>query len=69
MITAAAAAGFTAYWYFYRYKRRLTKSTADRARNPGDSRPGRHSSQIHTKLDAFPWVQPQLGGMTIAGWF
>jgi len=69
VITAAAAAGFTAYWYFYRYRQRLTNSTADRAGNPGDSPSGRQSLQISTKLDVFPWVQPQIGGMTIAGWF
>src|SRR4029079_16696754 len=41
MITAVAAAGFTAYWYFYRYRGRLTISTADVADDPGDSRPAR----------------------------
>jgi hypothetical protein len=48
--TAIAAAGFTAYWYFYRYKRRLDNSR-------------------QTKLAMVPWVQPQLGGMTVAGRF
>ena len=69
VITAVAAAGFTAYWYFYRYRGRLTISTRDAATNPGDSRPARHSWPISTKLDVVPWVQPQLGGMMIAGWF
>jgi hypothetical protein len=68
-ITAAAAAGFTAYWYFYRYRQRLTNSSADRRSNPRDSPSGRHWLQMHTKLDVVPWVQPKLGGMTIAGWF
>jgi hypothetical protein len=49
-ITAVAAAGFTAYWYFYRYKGRLDNSR-------------------QAKLDVVPWVQPQLGGMTLAGRF
>jgi len=60
VITAVAAAGFTAYWYLYRYRGRVVKSTADRTGKPGDS---------STKLDVVPWVQSQLGGMAIAGWF
>jgi PEGA domain len=68
-ITAVAAAGFTAYWYFYRYRGRLANSTEDAARDPSDSRPARHSPPISTKLDVVPWVQPQLGGMMVAGWF
>ena len=54
IVTAVAAAGFTTYWYFYRYKRRLDNSA-------GVSR--------QTKVDVVPWVQPQLGGMTVAGRF
>lgn len=60
VITAVAAAGFTAYWYFYRYRERLVNSTADRTGKPGDSSP---------KLDVVPWVQSQLGGMAVAGSF
>lgn len=60
VITAVAAAGFTAYWYLYRYRGRLVNSTADRTGKPGDS---------STKLDVVPWVQSQVGGMAIAGWF
>jgi hypothetical protein len=59
-ITAIAAAGFTAYWYFYRYRGPLVNSTADRTDKPRDS---------STKLDVVPWVQSQLGGIAIAGWF
>jgi hypothetical protein len=50
IVTAVAAAGFTAYWYFYRYKRH-------------------HDNSRQSKLDVVPWVQPQLGGMTVAGRF
>jgi hypothetical protein len=47
----------------------LANSTKDAAREPSDSRPARRSPPISTKLDVVPWVQPQLGGMMIAGWF
>ncbi len=58
--TAAVAAGFTAYWYVYKYKRFLQKSEE------------RHVASLtnsETKIDVVPWVQPQSSGVMIAGWF
>jgi len=55
--TAVVAAGVTAYWYFYKYKRFPKKSEE------------RHPPQVETKLDVIPWVQSRSGGVTIAGWF
>ncbi len=58
--TAVVAAGFTAYWYFYKYKRLLHKFEE------------RHVASItnsETKIDVVPWVQPQSSGVMIAGWF
>lgn len=59
--TAAVAAGFTAYWYIYKYRRSPRKSEE------------RHVALIHptlqTKIDVVPWVQPQSSGVMIAGWF
>jgi PEGA domain len=59
--TAAVAAGFTAYWYLYKYRRSPRKSEE------------RHVALIHstlqTKIDVVPWVQPQSSGVMIAGWF
>jgi tetratricopeptide (TPR) repeat protein len=52
---AAVAAGFTAYWYFYRYK---PHASGDRSARPAQA-----------KLDVVPWVQPRSGGAAIAGWF
>jgi hypothetical protein len=69
IVTAVAAAGFTAYWYFYRYKRRLDNSAAHRAGSPTAGRSARHAVSRQAKLDVVPWVQPQLGGMTLAGRF
>lgn len=69
IVTAVAAAGFTAYWYFYRYKRRLDNSAADRTGNPTAGLRARHAVSRQTKVDVVPWVQPQLGGVTLAGRF
>jgi tetratricopeptide (TPR) repeat protein len=56
LVVATAAAGFTAYWYIYRYRQHpVSKSD--------------HRSDNLAKLDLVPWVQPQSGGMTLAGWF
>jgi hypothetical protein len=55
--TAAVAAGVTAYWYFYKYKR-FPKKPEQRPPPP-----------VVTKLDVVPWIQSQSGGVTIAGWF
>lgn len=53
--TAAVAAGFTAYWYFYRYKPR---ASGDRSSRPAEA-----------KLEVVPWVQSRSGGAAIAGGF
>lgn len=55
--TTVVAAGFTAYWYFYKYRRAPPK--------PED----RHPPPVEAKLDVVPWVQSQSGGVTIAGRF
>jgi hypothetical protein len=54
---AAVAAGFTAYWYFTKYRQQPKKSDE------------RHPPPVDAKLDVVPWVQPQSGGVTIAGRF
>jgi hypothetical protein len=54
--TAVVAAGFTAAWYFYKY--RPARQSDDRSSRP-----------IETKLEVVPWVQFQSGGAAIAGWF
>jgi hypothetical protein len=58
--TAVVAAGYTVYWYFARYRRppRVPRAQEDR-----------HSAPVDAKLDVVPWVQPQSGGVTIAGRF
>ena len=58
--TAVVAAGFTAYWYFYKYKRLLHKFEERHVASLANS---------ETKIDVVPWVQPQSSGVMIAGWF
>jgi PEGA domain len=55
--TAVVAAGFTTGWYFFKYRQRPEKPEV------------RRSPAGNAKLDVVPWVQPQSGGVTIAGWF
>jgi PEGA domain len=60
LATAAIAAGFTAYWYIYRYRQHPNHPS----RNPGHNR-----AHNLAKLAAVPWVQPGSGGMAIAARF
>jgi hypothetical protein len=50
---ALVAAGFTAYWYLYRYMPAVTAQ----------------EQQNHAKLDVVPWVQSGAGGIVAAGSF
>ena len=54
LVGALAAGAFTAYWYFFRYK--------PQARAFAERKP-------EAKLDFAPWVQPQAGGLAVAGSF
>ena len=54
LVGAVGAAAFTAYWYQYKY-RPQARAFAER--------------QTQAKLDVVPWVQPQAGGLTVAGSF
>jgi len=58
--TPVVAAGFTAYWYLYKYQRLLQKSEERRVASLVNS---------ETKIDVLPWVQSQSSGVMIAGWF
>jgi hypothetical protein len=55
--TAVVAAGFTAYWYFAKYRQH--------PRKPDERRP----PSVDAKLDVVPWVKPEAGGAMLAGWF
>jgi hypothetical protein len=54
IIGAVGAAAFTAYWYQFKYRPQARAATE-------------HEAQA--KVDVVPWVQPQAGGLTVAGSF
>jgi hypothetical protein len=54
LVGALGAAAFTAYWYQYKY-RPQARAFAER--------------QQQAKVDVVPWVQPQAGGLFVAGSF
>lgn len=54
--TAVVAGGFTAYWYFVKYKKGQAKYAAE-------------SANKTSKVDLVPWVQPEAGGLTVLGSF
>ena len=62
---ALVAGGFTAYWYFFKYKPAQKKLTE------GDQpiiRRDPNAPDI-SKVDVIPWVQPTAGGFSVAGSF
>jgi hypothetical protein len=55
LIGAVGAAAFTAYWYRFKYQPKA-RVFAER-------------EQAQAKVDVVPWVQPQAGGLSVAGSF
>lgn len=63
-IGAIAAGGFTAYWYFKKYKPAKSKSAE------GDSPPARDPKAPDiSKVDIVPWVQGANAGLSVLGSF
>jgi PEGA domain len=62
---ALVAGGFTAYWYFFKYKPAQKKLTEGEQpiirRDP--------NAPDISKVDVIPWVQPTAGGFSVAGSF
>jgi hypothetical protein len=54
IVGAVGAAAFTAYWYQFKY-RPQARALAERP--------------AQAKVEVVPWVQPQAGGLTVAGSF
>jgi hypothetical protein len=46
-----------------------TFEAGDKYRQHPEKREVRRPPAVAAKLDVVPWVQPQSGGVTIAGWF
>jgi len=60
-----AAGGFTAYWYFTKYRPAQRKFA-------GESTGGPHRSgddPLGAKTMVVPWVQSDAGGVSLGGWF
>lgn len=62
---ALVAGGFTAYWYFFKYK------PAQKKRSEGDAPVNRRDPNAPdiSKVDVVPWVQSTGGGFSVAGSF
>lgn len=56
IVGAVGAAALTAYWYQFKYR-------------PQARAQAEHPGQGQAKLDVLPWVQPQAGGLSVAGSF
>jgi hypothetical protein len=62
---ALVAGGFTAYWYFFKYKpaqKKLSEGEAPMIRRDPNA-------PDISKVDLVPWVQPTAGGFSVAGSF
>jgi hypothetical protein len=83
LVGALAAGGFTAYWYFIKYKPAQQKQTEQRpaaaslhAADPSERAPdprrlarGWRDGAQWTKVDLIPWVQSGASGLTLVGAF
>lgn len=59
--TTLVAAGFTAYWYLYKYRKGNAK--------PADGSGASPLAPTMSKVDIVPWVQPSASGLSVAGSF
>jgi hypothetical protein len=66
IVGAIGAAGFTAYWYIYKWKPKHDASK-ERPAEEAHRRPRR--GNLAPKVGMAPWVQPQAGGLVLAGAF
>ncbi len=65
LVATIGAAGFTAYWYFFKYKKAQRKLEPEKTPMP---RRGSDDPQ-KTKVLVVPWVQSDAGGLTMGGRF
>ncbi len=72
LVGGLAAGGFTAYWYFFKYRPALEKPAEQRPAGPVEATRrgrGRRDGAQSTKVDVIPWVQPDASGLTLVGVF
>jgi tetratricopeptide (TPR) repeat protein len=60
LVGALLAGGFTAYWWQYKYKPAQKKFGTEKQPRP---------PAMSAKATVVPWVQSDVGGFSLAGWF
>jgi hypothetical protein len=68
LVGGLAAGGFTAYWYFVKYRPALQKG-AERRSAASRGRRERQDAAQSTKVEVIPWVQSAASGLTLVGAF
>ncbi len=79
LVTTVVAAGFTGYWYWFKYRPALKKFKGEDSPGPSPGRPGAPnpddvsstspSSNVAAKVHLVPWVKSGAGGLSFAGSF
>lgn len=71
LLTTVAAAGFTGYWYWFKYRPALKKYKGEDEAPPAGGRPGAPNPDdiSMTKVHLVPWVKTDAGGLSFAGSF
>jgi len=59
--TTLVAAGFTTYWYLFKYRKGNEKAAEGAPTSP--------LAPTMSKVDVVPWVQPFASGLSVAGSF
>jgi len=59
--TTLVAAGFTTYWYLFKYRKANEKQADGSSASP--------LAPTMSKVDVVPWVQPSASGLSVAGTF
>lgn len=68
LVTTVVAAGFTGYWYWFKYRPALAKSRGED--QPGPSRRAPNPDELSmSKVQLVPWVKTDAGGLSFAGSF
>jgi hypothetical protein len=68
LVGGLAAGGFTACWYFFKYKPAQRKLAEQRPAATSAGR-GRRDGAQWTKVDLIPWVQSGTSGLVVVGGF
>ena len=67
--TTLVAAGFTTYWYLFKYRKGNAKPADGPPNGPNDGPTTSPMAPTMSKVDIVPWVQPFASGLSVAGSF